>query len=377
MTNKAVKGTIEDLKEGKRIKLMKIQNEFLELLAYNEVLEKPDDWEWKGKPKSHWVEYFKANIPKEKKWSEYAFYLAATQPTKWIRENWMKKTDTTMRHWANTGSAVLESIRDAMLVLSDSKNKKYLEYKEDFTKGIWWDQVGFTDISKMPIVKLFRYNEDSPENQVRAYIKNIVEDIESEDEANVKEALDELYANDTLRSIVFGENGTLEEIGKTPKHLWYIKEPWLSQDNFVMIRSAKESRMYVLGDRSMKEPQRVRESADVKTLVAALNGGSARYWRDEVKSSGNFKRLVIAMLRGDVNFTYLGFSPSAEQKMIREQGMAAFSTKQEEKEKALKSMEVLKVKMEQESKKEERQQAKRDKERKKAEQIEANIAKQI
>ena len=43
MTNKAVKGTIEDLKEGKRIKLMKIQNEFLELLAYNEVLEKPDE----------------------------------------------------------------------------------------------------------------------------------------------------------------------------------------------------------------------------------------------------------------------------------------------------------------------------------------------
>ena len=328
-----------------KIKLMEYQDDYIEKRAAEFVAKQPDDWQWKGKGKAHWLEYFTVNTPKIKKWSDYAIYLINSQPTTWIRENWQKKIETSIRHWAKTGSAIQEKIRDAFLVLSDTKNLKFSEYKEAYTKGIWWDQVGHAEISRMPIVKVFKYPEDSAENQVRYYIGKLLEGLKSEDKAKRDEALEEIYSNKTLRTILFGEGGTMENITEVPQSLYYIQVPWAAQKELKNILSGDECRMYILGADGAKSPERARNSCTMEELITALENGSRRYFRDNVKNSCSWKRVTIMCLRQDNNGTYMGFSPSTEMRMLREQGMAAFSTKKEEKEKALKKYEALKAKL--------------------------------
>lgn len=345
-------GTINDLNSGKKIKLKKYQKEHIEKNAYEFVESQPDDWMYKGRDKAYWLEYFKNNIPKVKRWSDYALYLINTQSTEWIRDNWIAKVKTSIRHWANTGSGIKEPIRDALLVLHHSVNKKFLEYKEDFTKGIWWDQIGFTDLSKMPIVKMFIYNEDSPENQVRYYIEQIINAIQNGDEEDKAEAYKELHDNLTLRTLLFGckenengekEYGWLDNILEMPFSLRYIQEPWTSIEDLVNIPSGGDARMYILGG-DYKKVKRVRNSCTEEELLKALSNGSRRYFRDDVRNSGSWKRACITFLRGDNSCTYMGFSPSAEQMAIRAEGIAAFSKSEEERKKALEEFEKMKAK---------------------------------
>ena len=328
-----------------KIKLMEYQKDYVEKKAAEYVAQQPDDWMWKGKDKKYWLEYFTVNTPKIRRWSDYAIYLINSQPTTWIRENWQKKIETSIRHWSHTGSAIQEKIRDAFLVLSDTRNMKFSEYKEPYTKGIWWDQVGFADLSRMPIVKVFKYPEDSAENQARYYIERIVEGLKSEDEIDRNEALEEVYNNKTLRSILFGENGSMDNITELPKSLYYITHPWCSVEDLVNIPSGQECRMVVLKAENAKIPTRVRDSCTMDQLIKALENGARRYFRDDVRNSCSWKRVTIMCLRMDNNGTYMGFSPSTEMRMLREQGMAAFSAKKEEREEALKKYEELKAKL--------------------------------
>lgn len=328
-----------------KIKLMEYQEEHIEKKAADFVRQQPDDWVWKGKDKAYWLEYFEVNTPKTRKWSDYAIYLINSQETEWIRKNWQKKIETSIKHWANTGSAIQEKIRDAFLILSDTKNMKFSEYKEAYTKGIWWDEVGHADISRMPIVKVFKYPEDSAENQVRYYIERLLEGLKSENKEKQDEALKEIYDNKTLRTILFGKNGTMENITELPKSLYYIIHPWTSVEDLVNILSGDECRMIVLGAKDAKKPVRVRDNCTMEELIKALENGARRYFRDNVRNSCSWKRVTIMCLRQDNNGTYMGFSPSTEMRMLREQGMAAFSAKKEEREKALKKYEALKEKL--------------------------------
>lgn len=347
MENKAKTGTVKDLELGKRIKLKEYQTEHIEKKALDFVMAQSDDWEWKGNNKEYWINHFSVNVPKVKRWSDYAVYLINTQRTTWIRENWIRKVKTSIKHWSTTGSVVDENIRDAALVLSDTVDLDFSEYKEPFTKKIWWDQFGLSEISRKPVIKFFNYPEDSVENQARYYIYQLVKAIKDGGEREEK-AMKELYANKTLRALVFGENGTMENITELPESLKYNQLPWACQEDLVNIPTGKDARNTVLKSGKIRKAKRARTACDKETLLKALERGAERYFHDDLRASANWKRVVVAVLRGDVNFTYMGFSPSAEQMQIRAEGLAAFSTTKEERDKALKEFERLKIKAEKE-----------------------------
>lgn len=345
-------GKIEDLDNGKKIKLMHYTEEHVEKLAYEKVKEMPDDWEWKGKNKEYWLKYFEANIPVKKTWKDYALHLVNSHPTKWVKEGWSRKLRTSEKHWSHHGSAVFESIRDALWVLHYAKNPKYIEYPEESNEyKIFWDQIGFTEISRMPIVKLFRIPQDSPENSARYYIKEIIKGLQDDREEKCNEAMEELKGNKYLMTMLFGEGGSMEEIKELPKSMRYLQHPWASQENTKMIPSSGDARMFVLeGD--YREAKRVRDQCDMETLIQVLTSGAERYFSDQLKASASYKRIVVAAIRNDVNLTYMGFGPTTEQLLIQSQAMAAFETKKEEKEKAMKQFEELKVKLQKEKQKE-------------------------
>lgn len=351
MQEKYRKGTLKDLENGAKIKLINFETGHIEQKAYDFVLKQDENWTWKGKSKAEWLEYFKINIPRKKTWYDYATFLVSSYPINWVREGWKKKMISSINHWKNRGSAIQESVRDALLVLHYSKNKKYLEYPDEYFKGIWWDQVGLTEISRMPIVKIFKYLQDSPENQVRYYITELLKDLRSEDENLKKEAMEEIMQNKTLRELLFGKNGDMGNIGKTPYSMRYIQEPWCSLKDLVNIPSGGDARQFIVNGQYRKA-ERVRNKCTHEEFLTALENGGRRYFHDEVKNSPSWKRLVIAIQRKDSNLTYMGFSPTYEQQMIRQQGMAAFAKSQEEKEKALKKYAVAKAAKEKEDNKE-------------------------
>lgn len=355
MTQKYKEGTLKDLQLGKKIKLKSYQKEHIEKQAADYVREQPDDWEWKGKPKEYWLDYFEKNTPKVKKWSDYCIYLINQQTTDWIRKNWQQKTETSIKHWSQTGSAVNENIRDAALILANTKNLYFSEYKMTWDKGIFWDQVGLTEITRKPIIKFFIYPEDSVENQARHYIENLIKAIK-EDNGDKEAALQEILDNKTLRALMFGENGTMDNITELPKSLEYNQMPWCAQEDLLNIPSGNDARIIVSGSKTKHRiPKRVRDSISEEDMLIALENGARRYFHDDVRASANWKRVVITVLRNDNSMTYMGFSPSAEQMQIRAEGLAAFAVNKEEREKAMDKFNKLKAKAEKEQAKEEQE----------------------
>lgn len=164
-TNTEVKNSkTQPVEDGMNIRLYQTPKDFIRKLASIKAKENGD---------MELSEYFKKFIPKNKTWYDYAIQLVNDAEPMYSK-NWMPKIETSLIHWAKRGSAVNEATIEAMYVLSNRKDKSFGYDDLDYQYGVHWDVRGYADISRKPILRLFRYNQDCPENLARFYIDDII-----------------------------------------------------------------------------------------------------------------------------------------------------------------------------------------------------------
>ena len=83
--------------------------------------------------------------------------------------------------------------------------------------------------------------------------------------------------------------------------------------------------------------------------VSAFNSLVDIILKESIAYSPCWKKIAICILKNDVSMKYAGFSATYKERLAREEAMAAFATKQEDKEKAKANAEALAKKIEKEN----------------------------
>lgn len=307
----------EPVKDSMNIRMVKIQDEFVRKTAADVAKQKGD---------IELSEYFANHIPKEKTWYDYCVELVNNAEPMY-KNNWMPKLAYSMKHWATRGSSVNEASIIGMRVMSNRHNKNFGFDKLDYQEHVHWDTRGYEDISKKPIMRLFRYNQDCAENLAREYINQMVENW---DNGGKQEFEDNTYLNDIIM-----KGGIIPKVDKGT--IYYKSQP-----------SAHDIRTCVLENKKY-ESEEYSDNIDDNRIKDVLVEFGRKFFHDNVRDGGgSWKRAVIMCLRGDVKGTYMGFSQSSEEKAIRAQAEAAFAATEEERKKKIAEFETLKKKADKE-----------------------------
>ena len=343
----------EPVKSGDNIKLKELHSEFIRELAAKKADADGDAVKAK---------YFRDNLPKMKNWYDYMLELInGAEPM--YQKSWKPKVETSIKHWESVGSCVNETCIVALRTISNRVNKNFGVDNLDYEEFVDWSLNGYTDITQKPILRMFRYNQDCPENLARAYIYQMVD-------AWDNGGRDEFRANRYLYNLVFGDGDPI--ISKAfRKAIDYSEMPSSKDIHDGIVNGARwDGRKWTDKITSSKV---VVDRGEVKTEVwfkdcgvgktydecsddekserekAVLCMIAYQIFHDQVRESASFKRIVIACLRNDMHFTYLSFGQSSEEKLIRVNAEAMFAANEEERKKKMAELEKLKLKMEKES----------------------------
>ncbi len=307
------------VKNGMNIRLTKIQNEFIREQASLKAIDAGDE---------ELAEYFSNHIPKEKTWYDYCVELVNNAEPMY-KNNWMPKLVHSMKHWATRGSGVNETSVICMRIMSNRHNKRYGFDKLDYQEHVHWDVRGYEDLSRKPIMRLFRYNMDCAENLVREYIENMVDDWDNGGK-------EEFEANTYLHDIIMKGN-----------IIPCVSEPAIE---LKIQPSGKEIRQCVLDGVEYivgREKSGITaENATDENIKECLLNFASRFAHDNVRDGGgSWKRATIMCLRNDIKGTYMGFSQSSEERAIRLQAESAFAETEVERKKKLDEFNKLRDKM--------------------------------
>lgn len=345
----------EPVKSGMNITLATIQEEFVRKQAADKAFKEGEH--------ELFQKFFNA-IPKPKTWYDYTKQLV-NEAEPMYQKGWMPKIETSIKHWARKGSAVNETTIFAWEVISQRKDKKFgADYPEDYQRYVDWDSVGYADVSRKPILKLFRYQQDCGENIASSYVKDI---ISMWDEGGKEEFL----ANTPLVKFVF-EGGVIPRVPKPV--ILFDTAPSSGEIRNSILKDIdwNNGRIDNTGTAKMiaSDTSELTKAAEgcPKTTTVTVKGEEItvadallldclkevvrRTLHDNVRDGGgSWKRTTIMALRNDIKGTYMGFSQNSEEKMIRANAEAAFATNEEERKKKIAEFEQLKAKVEKEKEK--------------------------
>lgn len=346
----------EPVKSGMNITMTTIQDEFIRKTASEKARAAGDE---------ELAKRFEDAVPKVKTWYDYTKQLV-NEAEPMYQKGWMPKIETSMKHWSKTGSAVNETTILAWEVISNRKDKKFgSDYPEDYQRYVDWDMVGYTDVSRKPILKLFRYQQDCGENIAASYLKDIIEmwdDGGREEFAQNKVLVDLIFKGGVLPrmkkpAILFNTAPSCGEIRECVLRDVEWSESGIAHTGTASTIFNDISIINTIGENA-KDPTSEFTTSDgqtIKVLDSVLMNCLAevirRTFHDNVRDGGgSWKRTTIMALRNDIKGTYMGFSQSSEEKAIRANAEAAFADNEEERKKKIKEFEQLKAKMEKEKK---------------------------
>lgn len=359
--------------EGENIRLTEILPKFARLIAADKAREAGDEEKAK---------YFEENIPKIKTWYDYAKELVNNAEPMFYK-SWAPKLKTSIKHWAKNGSAVNEATIDAYRVISNRQDRERFGYDATITEeDLHWAEGGKTEITRKPILRVFRYPQDCSENLARMYMEDIrkrwneggreefesnqflysmfFSDHDDETKATFSDGTVNHKRGSYLRRTLCNHGGSggaaemLSEWGPSADEIRTlitgsgkdVEIHWKDGASKAAADPKKTSDGVLYNDKKTKVPDEcISDKYDYSFWVTYENI-CRRYFADKVRESASWKRVTIACLRSDIKMTYMGFSQSAEEKMIRANAEAAFASSEEERKKKIAEYERAKAKME-------------------------------
>lgn len=343
----------EPIKTGDNIKLVNLHSEFIREFAARKADEEGD---------AEKAKYFRDHLPKMKNWYDYMLELVnGAEPM--YQKSWKPKVETSIKHWESVGSCVNETCIVALRTISNRKNKHFGVDDLDYEEFADWSLNGYTDITQKPILRMFRYNQDCPENLARAYVYQMVDSWD-------KGGKEEFEANNYLYDLVFGDGDSI--ISKAfSRAIDYAEMPsskdiheaivagqkweglkWtdkISSSKVITDRGEVKAEVYFKDCGVGKTWEECSEKEKDERVKAVLCMIAHTLFHDSVRESASWKRVVVACLRNDTHFTYLSFGQSSEEKLIRVNAEAMFAANEAERKKKMAELEKLKKKIDSES----------------------------
>ena len=255
------------------------------------------------------IKYLKSLNHIHTTWKDYCLYMLNTTNEP-IRSIWREKMITSIQSWKFGTGSVPDPTIDALEILSDLPSEFTLKVTDDAWEREDWKTFGRLPISGKHVLSIAKYPQESLEKEALDCVKEVVKnkDVELVKSVPKMRELFDLWNKQGGKSITALE----------------------AQKNFF----GKEEKV----EYPVVEP--VPEEFSEKYWENALSGAEV-WFKENIHSTSSWKRFCIAILKNDVTLKYLGFAPTATERLARARAIEAFSKQQEEVEKAQKEAKKL------------------------------------
>lgn len=249
-------------------------------------------------------------------WKDYCLYMLNTTDDP-IKSIWREKMITSILSWKYGTGSVQNSTLDALKILTDLDNEYTMGLFDDAWESKDWNVFGRINISGKHVLSISKYPQESLEKEVLIAIEDIAE----------RKDTGMLESSQTLHDLAVLWN---EQGGKS-------LTPMEDMQNYA---GKKEKKVVP----KLEDPPEYGSDAFWDNIRRAANV----WFKENIHSTSSWKRFCIAILKNDVTLKYLGFAPTTKERVARANAVSAFSSKQEEREKAKKEAERLAKKLEKE-----------------------------
>lgn len=294
-------------------------------------------------------------------WRDYALLLLNSTPDP-LRSIWREKVSTSVSHWEFGVGSISEGNIAGIEILTVLPNDFTEMIVDDhFTEGTWNKENRLAGSKRMKMF-LGRYPQESTSNEANLCLKYILNNYEEygyliqstpllkrmwdlAQKSGGKSILPDEVLTYILEKPVNDKNYGLwidvaEDIFQNGIPSEKYKEYWKSDKIEGYPLAYENEGKHFHSDTNEEIPLDVQKK-NFSDMIDI-------YLKEDVSMSPCWKKIAICILKNDVSFKYAGFSSTYKERLAREEAIAAFSTKQEEKEKAIAEAERLSKQMKKE-----------------------------
>ena len=297
-------------------------------------------------------------------WRDYTLMLmnSTSEP---LRSIWQEKLVTSICHWKFDTGSISEGNFVATQILSELNSKFTEDICDDsFEYGKWRFYERLLR-SKRPIVNLGHYPQESITNEAMTCVKYIIEHWGDDVPEDYKAGFDGAV-NNQYKDMVFNSPSlsAMFDISQKSHGECIIPDEmltWLLEHkdpgNIPAAFTVAADDIFTNGHSDLYAKYYKADKIDGYPLAQANSEDESLKWfknfcevwlKEDVQWSPCWKKIAICILKNDTTLKYAGFQPTLREQQARENAIAAFSTKQEEKEKAKAEAERLVKKIEKE-----------------------------
>lgn len=294
-------------------------------------------------------------------WRDYALLLLNSTPDP-LRSIWREKVATSVSHWEFGVGSISEGNIAGVEILTVLPNDfTEMVVDDHFTEGTWNKENRLAGSKRMKMF-LGRYPQESIANEARLCLEYIVNNYEeyghliqntpllkrmwdlaqkSQGNAILPDEVLTYLLEKPLDDSKYGVwMDVAEDIFENGIPSEKYKEYWKSGKIEGYPLSLEVDDTYMSAETNEEIPLDLQKKY-FKDLIE-------KFLKEDVSMSPCWKKIAICILKNDVSFKYAGFSSTYKERLAREEAIAAFSTKQEEKEKAIAEAERLSKQMKKE-----------------------------
>lgn len=267
-------------------------------------------------------------------WKDYTLLLLNSTPDP-LRSIWREKVVTSLSHWNFNAGSISEGNligTEVLTVLPSEFTQMVVD--DSFEPDGWYKMTRLAGSKRMKVF-LGHYPQESISNEANLCIKYIIKHWDKYshlifDTPMLKRMWD-LAQHSGGKCILPDEILTyiLEKPVNDSKYGGWID---VAYDVFTNGIPSDKYKEYWKNDKIEGFPLDVDEDIEVqkKNFLNLCD----IILKEDVSMSPCWKKIAICILKNDVSFKYAGFGSTLRERQAREEAIAAFSTKQEEKEKA-------------------------------------------
>lgn len=290
-------------------------------------------------------------------WKDYALMLLNSTPDP-LRSVWREKVVTSLTHWKFSNGSISEGNVAGCEVLSELPDTFTKMVVDDaFYKGVW-KKLGRLSGSKRMKVYLGNYPQESISNEANLCLKYIIKHWDEDFEDGMKYK-DLIEASPLLsRMWDFAQKSQGKCVLPDEVCTYILEKPvddskygvWIdvSEDIFTNGIPSEKFKDYWKSDKIEGFPFEV--ESDIEMQKKYFLSMCDIILKEDVSMSPCWKKICICILKNDTSMKYAGFGATLRERQAREDAIAAFSTKEEEKKKAKLEAEKLAAKIEKENK---------------------------
>ena len=289
-------------------------------------------------------------------WRDYCLMMlnSTAEP---LRSIWREKITTSVVHWEFNYGSISDGNIAGMEILTVLPSELTMKLVDDYFEEGSWKKLERLNRSKRMNVFVGRYLQESASNEANICLKYLIKNWDNY-VFEGKTGRNLIMDTPLLRKMWDLSQNSKGKCITSDELLTYILEKpvddskfgvWIDASDDIFTNGIPSDKYKDYWKSSKIDGYPFEISEDIEEQKNNFLNMCSIILREDVSWQACWKKICICILKNDVSMKYCGFGATLRERQAREDAMAAFSSKQEEKAKARENAEALAKKIEKEN----------------------------